>query len=342
MASFGETTDSSGQLDVAEVAGDVHVLPHRPAHHGDLASVRDRDLGSLLHAVDVRRERRDHDPPRTQRDQLAERLADEPLRAGHARPLRVRRVAEQEVDAAGAELRERTHVGLQTVDGRVVELPVPGVEDPPGGRLDHDRHRVGNRVRHAHELEPERAELEHRLSRLDLGQHRCARRARARRASTSRGRGSAASRSPRPPRSAAARRAGRRRGPRGRGSPRSPGAVDPRGRRRRAARGLPRGARRAGTRGPPRSTMRSSPYSRTVMFLPTSPRPPSGMIRSGVLTAGVYGRPDVGRPETVRRRPRAGPAARGSRGSRPSRPRRLRPAGAGGRRPRGRGAAVPS
>src|SRR4029079_12574022 len=29
---------------------------------------------------------------------------------------------------------------------------------------------------------------------------------------------------------------------------------------------------------------------RTVMFFPTSPRPPSGMIRSGV-TDGVYGRP---------------------------------------------------
>ena len=107
----------------------------------DLAPVRDRDLGRLLHAVDVRGERRDEDPPRAQRDQLAERLADEPLRAGHPGPLGVRRVAEQEVDAAVADLGEPADVGLQAVDRRVVELPVARVEHAPGGRLDHDRDR---------------------------------------------------------------------------------------------------------------------------------------------------------------------------------------------------------
>ena len=41
----------------------------------------------------------------------------------------------------------------------MVELPVAGVEDAPGGRLDDDRDAVGDRVRHADELELERADL---------------------------------------------------------------------------------------------------------------------------------------------------------------------------------------
>src|SRR6188508_1556039 len=44
-----------------------------------------------------------------------------------------------------------------------------------------------------------------------------------------------------------------------------------------------------GNASPASIAIRSSPYSRTVMFFPTSPSPPSGMIRSGV-TDGVYGR----------------------------------------------------
>ena len=147
------------KLDIPEVARDVHVLPHRAADDRDFAAVRDRDLGGLLDAVHVRRERRDDDPPGAKRDELAEGLADESLGAGHPRTLRVRRVAEQKVDAAAAELGERTDVGLQAVDRRVVELPVTRVQDTTCVRLDHDRHRVGDRVRHANELEPERAEL---------------------------------------------------------------------------------------------------------------------------------------------------------------------------------------
>ena len=49
-------------------------------------------------------------------------------------PLGVRRVAEQQVDAAVAELREPADVGLQAVDGRVVELPVARVDDAAGRR----------------------------------------------------------------------------------------------------------------------------------------------------------------------------------------------------------------
>ena len=77
--------------------------------------------------------------PFAQREDRAERLADEPLGAGVPGPLGVRRVAEQEVDAAVADLRERPDVGLQPVDGRVVELPVARVHDPAGSGLDDER-----------------------------------------------------------------------------------------------------------------------------------------------------------------------------------------------------------
>src|SRR6187455_3569592 len=36
-------------------------------------------------------------------------------------------------------------------------------------------------------------------------------------------------------------------------------------------------------------TTMSSPYSKQYMFLPISPTPPSGMMRSGVLGSGIRG-----------------------------------------------------
>ena len=58
----------------------------------------------------------------------------------------------------------------------------------PGGGLDHERGGVGDRVRHADELDAERAELERRVARLGGDELGLLRRARARRASTSRAR----------------------------------------------------------------------------------------------------------------------------------------------------------
>ena len=80
--------------------------------------------------------------------------------AREAGPLRVRRVAEQEVDAPVPELREPADVRAQAVDRRVVKLAVARVEDPAGRRLEHDADRVRDRMGHPNELEPERAELE--------------------------------------------------------------------------------------------------------------------------------------------------------------------------------------
>ena len=156
---------------------------------------------------------------RAQRDELPERLADEPLRAGHPGPLGVRRVAEHQVDAAVAELGEPADVGLEPVDRRVVELPVAGVERrgrPPSRRTTATA--VGDRVRHAHELEPERAELDRRRR---PGRPPAARSPAPRPCSSSFDliEAERQPRRPRPrrPRPRAARTAARRRGPRARG-----------------------------------------------------------------------------------------------------------------------------
>ena len=55
-----------------------------------------------------------------------------------------------------------------TVHRRVVELVVARVDDPAGGRVENDRGRVRNRVRHADERDPERAEVPRRIVGMDL------------------------------------------------------------------------------------------------------------------------------------------------------------------------------
>ena len=74
--------------------------------------------------------------------------------------LGVRRVPEQEVDPARAELGEPADIGSQAVDRRVVDLVVAGVEDAAAGRVEHDRDGVRDRVRDADELDAKRPELD--------------------------------------------------------------------------------------------------------------------------------------------------------------------------------------
>ena len=74
--------------DVPEVARDVEVLAHRAADDDDLPPALDGDVGRLLHAVDVRGERRDEDLSRAQREDRAERLARRAARSRCSRAVR--------------------------------------------------------------------------------------------------------------------------------------------------------------------------------------------------------------------------------------------------------------
>ena len=116
------------------------VLAHRAADDDDLAARVDADVDRLLHAVDVRGEARRRGCGPCGAGMIWRNASpttrSEPRDAG---ALGVRRVAEQQVDAAVAELGEPADVGAQAVDRRVVELVVAGVEDAPARRLEHDR-----------------------------------------------------------------------------------------------------------------------------------------------------------------------------------------------------------
>ena len=74
-------------------------------------------------------------------------------------PRRVGHGALQEIDPAVADLGESADVGAQAVDGGVVHLVVARVHDAAARGLEHDRDRVGDRVRDPDELRAERPEL---------------------------------------------------------------------------------------------------------------------------------------------------------------------------------------
>ena len=83
---------------------------------------------------------------------LAEGLADRPLRRRVAGVLGAGRVGQQAEHALLAEPGEDREVGQLAVDRGVVELEVAGVDDRPDRRPQGDAHRVRDRV-----ADPERA-----------------------------------------------------------------------------------------------------------------------------------------------------------------------------------------
>ena len=171
----------SGSSTEPSVSGDVHVLAHqRPT----TATLRPFAIATSAacwtRCMFVRTS--DDDPAGAQRDELAERLPDKPLRAGHpGRSAFVESPSSR--STRGGRARRARRLGLQPVDRRVVELPVACVQHAARLGLDHDRHRVGDGVRHPDELERERPEpmaplpAPLRVSRVDAE-------SRARRAST--------------------------------------------------------------------------------------------------------------------------------------------------------------
>jgi len=164
------STDVLGDVHVAEVARDVRVLLHRASDERDLAPAVDANVNRLLHAMDIRCERRNEDAPLAAREDLGERLADDLLGLGDTRPLGIRRVAEQQVDAAIPDLGELADVGALAIDGRVIDLVVARVHDAATRRFHDDGGGIRYRMRHPHELDPERAKVELLVTGRDLAQ----------------------------------------------------------------------------------------------------------------------------------------------------------------------------
>ena len=270
----------------------------------DLAAHLDGDVDRLLHAVDVRGERRDRTRP--WRRGMIWRNASPTSRSEPVTPGRSAFVESpsMQVDAAVAELGERPTSVREAVDRRVVELPVAacGGRGRPASRATTatasgiECATRTNSTRNGPISTGPSSGLDllraRRVQQPVLVELRLDEPEREPRAQTSRHRDLAQE---------VRQRADvvlvRVREHDGADRSRAVGEV----RRSPGGSGRRRGARRAGRRVRRRRRRCSPSSSKTVMFLPTSPRPPSGMIRSvsPVTTVELYCRASA-TPPSVR------------------------------------------
>ena len=138
-----------GHPEVAQLRGDRDVGHHAPAEEPDPALVADGQVEELLDAVDVRGEGRHDDASRRLGKPPVEGRAHLGLRARMPRPADIGRVRAEGQHAALAQRGERRVVRLLVVDGVLVELEIPGVDDRAHRRLDRETDAVGDRVGHA-------------------------------------------------------------------------------------------------------------------------------------------------------------------------------------------------
>ena len=147
-----------GDVEVAELAGDLGVVDHGAARHHDLAAHGDGGVADLLQAVDVAREGRDEDAALGVLDDVAQVGADRGLGLGEAGPGGVGGVGQQQVDAQGAELADCLVVGTTAVNGRLVELEVARMDEGAGRGVHEDAERARDGVSHGKEREVEGAQ----------------------------------------------------------------------------------------------------------------------------------------------------------------------------------------
>src|SRR5215510_9058875 len=113
----------------SEPLGRFRVLNHAAADQGDHAIELRGEIDEDLHPVDARGERRDHELASAAREDLLERLDDLDLRAREALAFDVRAVGKQRQHPPRAELGEPVQVEVLTVDRRLIDLEVAGVDD---------------------------------------------------------------------------------------------------------------------------------------------------------------------------------------------------------------------
>jgi hypothetical protein len=119
-----------------------------------------RQVDDDLHAVDARGERRDDDHAGRAREDLLERVDDVDLRSGEALAIDVGAVAEQRQHALAAELGEAMEVEELSVERRLVDLEVAGVDEDAERRVDGEPDAVRHAVRDAQELDLEGTDLD--------------------------------------------------------------------------------------------------------------------------------------------------------------------------------------
>ena len=117
-------------VQIAEVLSDVDILDHAAADDGQRASVTCAAVHDLLDAVDVARERGDDDPARSQREDASREPAPRSL-SGVVKPGVSALVLSDSRSSTPLlpQFGEPLHRRRPEVDGRLVELEVPGVHD---------------------------------------------------------------------------------------------------------------------------------------------------------------------------------------------------------------------
>ncbi len=161
--------DAGRNPEVSQPLRNLGVVHHPAADERHLPIELRREVHEDLHPVDARRERRHDDLALRAREDLFEAIDDVQFGTADTRALDVGAVGEQHQDARGAELGEPVKIDVLAVERRLIDLEVPGVQHDAVRRLDGQRDAVGHAVRHAQELERERADRD-ALPRLDPDQ----------------------------------------------------------------------------------------------------------------------------------------------------------------------------
>ena len=141
---------------------DLRVFDHAAADERDLAIELRREVDDDLQPIQARRKGGDDDLAFGAGEDLLERVFDLRFGAGVATAVDVRAVAEHRQHAFRPELGEPVQIERLAVERRLIDLEVAGVQQHALRRAHHHRHAVGHTVRHAHELDGERPNRDHR------------------------------------------------------------------------------------------------------------------------------------------------------------------------------------
>ena len=149
-----------GDVQVAELDGDAHVVDHGAADDADPAVVLARHVDDLLHAADVGGERRQQHTAVGLAEHLVQHLLHRALAGGGAFAFGVGGIGQEQHHAFVAPTLELVLFRGLVVHGRRVKAVVAGVDDPPQRRVDAEADAVGEAVGGVEELHGEDARFD--------------------------------------------------------------------------------------------------------------------------------------------------------------------------------------
>src|SRR5579864_3092533 len=149
-----------GNINVAEVGGDLGGIGHRATHEGDFAAVIISKLDGQLDAMNARGEARDEEPLVDTCKDFIKLAAHGALAGCIAGALDIRGVLKQGKHALFAILGEAVQVEETIVGGRGVNFEIAGVNDHPERRVNRERNAVHQAVGDGDGMNREGAKLE--------------------------------------------------------------------------------------------------------------------------------------------------------------------------------------